>query len=380
MLTPVAGNEPTRVYPEAPSIAAAFGPSVEFVTGPDVAISSEIGLLLRTRLRAVAICLAVVTAVLLARSVIFWATYSHSFPGFVEITAILGYSSLFALLSNPIHLTLRQLRWVEWAIFGLSGISLIVAQHRFVASHVGDGQAIGLGLFVMSYVLLWYGLMAVYVLLIPSTWRRSAVMIVIIAAVPVLLICVERAQYDRMREVFDPAALTLLTVLMVSGAGATLFGIHTIGSLRREALEARRFGQYRLRSRLGAGGMGEVYLAEHMLLKRPCAIKLIHTNRAADAMAIARFEQEVRTAAELTHVNTIDIFDYGCTADGTLYYVMEFLPGLTLAQLVDQYGPQPAVRVSYLLRQVCGALREAHWRGLVHRVRRPVLPAQSPRA
>jgi serine/threonine-protein kinase len=371
MPTPVVGNEPTRVYSEPAPAAPALGPSVEFVTGPDLAISSEIGLLLRRRLRAVAICLAVVTTILLARSVAFWILSAHSFPGLVEVTAILGYGALFALLASPVYLSLRQLRFVEWAIFGLSGASLVVAQQRFVDSHVGEGQAIGLGLFVMSYVLLWYGLLAVYVLLIPSTWRRSAAMVAILAATPVLLICVERAQYDRMREVFDPAALALVTVLMVSGAGATLFGIHTIGSLRRAALEARRFGQYRLKNRLGAGGMGEVYLAEHVLLKRPCAIKLIHANRATDAVAIARFEQEVRTAAELTHVNTIDIFDYGCTADGTLYYVMEFLPGPTLAQLVEQYGPQPAARVICLLRQVCGALREAHLRGLVHRDIKP---------
>jgi len=74
--------------------------------------------------------------------------------------------------------------------------------------------------------------------------------------------------------------------------------------------------------------MGEVYLAEHQLLKRPCALKLIKPEAAGDALALARFEREVKSAAQLAHPNTIAIFDYGHTADGTFYYVMEFLQGL----------------------------------------------------
>jgi serine/threonine-protein kinase len=141
--------------------------------------------------------------------------------------------------------------------------------------------------------------------------------------------------------------------------------------LRREVAAARQLGLYRLRRHLGSGGMGEVYLAEHQLLKRPCALKLIRPGHLADPRMFERFEREVRLTATLSHPNTIEIFDYGRTEDGTYYYVMEYLPGLNLAELVQQYGPLPPGRAVYLLRQVCGALREAHAAGLIHRDIKP---------
>ena len=85
--------------------------------------------------------------------------------------------------------------------------------------------------------------------------------------------------------------------------------------------------------------MGEVYMAEHQLLKRPCALKLIKPDVNSNPIAVARFEREVRSAAMLSHPNTIEIFDYGHTDDGTFYYVMEYLPGLSLSDLVRQFGP-----------------------------------------
>jgi serine/threonine-protein kinase len=117
--------------------------------------------------------------------------------------------------------------------------------------------------------------------------------------------------------------------------------------------------------------MGEVYLAEHQLLKRPCALKLIKAEAGADPIALGRFEREVQSAARLRHPNTIDIYDYGHTDDGTFYYVMEYLEGMSLADLVRRAGPLPAGRVIYLFRQVCAGLAEAHELGLVHRDLKP---------
>jgi serine/threonine protein kinase len=166
------------------------------------------------------------------------------------------------------------------------------------------------------------------------------------------------------------AALQHVLVLAIAAAAAVL-GTHLINTLRREVYEARQIGQYSLIERLGTGGMGEVYLAQHRMLKRPCALKLIQRDRAGDPHVLARFEREVQMTARLSHWNTVEIYDYGRTDDGTFYYVMEYLPGLSLETLVGRHGPLPAERVVYLVRQVCQALREAHAIGLIHRDIKP---------
>ncbi len=130
-------------------------------------------------------------------------------------------------------------------------------------------------------------------------------------------------------------------------------------------------GQYVLKEKLGGGGMGEVFLAEHRLLKRPCAIKLIRGDLTHDAAHFARFEREVRATAQLRHPNTVGIYDFGSLEDGSFYYVMEYLPGLSLQQLVERHGPLPPARAVHLLRQLCGALAEAHGIGLIHRDVKP---------
>ena len=159
------------------------------------------------------------------------------------------------------------------------------------------------------------------------------------------------------RGVTPVALFSFDAMLLVILAVGSTYGAHMISHLRRQVVEARQLGQYRLRARLGSGGMGEVYLAEHQLLKRPCALKLIRPGHVADREALERFEREVRLTATLSHPNTVEIYDYGRTEDGTYYYVMEYLPGLSLAELVERYGPLPPERAVYLLRQVCMALR-----------------------
>jgi serine/threonine-protein kinase len=143
-----------------------------------------------------------------------------------------------------------------------------------------------------------------------------------------------------------------------------------IYGLRAEVREARRLGQYVIERKIGEGGMGEVYLARHGMMRRPSALKLMRTDRAGEGNLV-RFEREVQLTARLTHPNTITIFDYGRTDDGVFYYAMELLDGANLQRIVEVGGPQPEGRVVRILTMACGALAEAHAIGLIHRDIKP---------
>jgi serine/threonine-protein kinase len=210
-----------------------------------------------------------------------------------------------------------------------------------------------------------------YATLIPSGWRRCALVVSITALIPLTISAAAGLATLPVFSTFLLHYLLPMGIFLAIAVAIAAFGTHRIEMLRQEAAEARKFGQYQLKQRLGAGGMGEVYLAEHVLLKQPCAIKLIRPDRAGDTAILRRFEREVQATARLKHWNTVQIFDYGHAADGTFYYVMEFLPGLTLEQLVKQGGPLAPGRAVHLLLQICMALREAHALCLIHRDIKP---------
>jgi eukaryotic-like serine/threonine-protein kinase len=159
--------------------------------------------------------------------------------------------------------------------------------------------------------------------------------------------------------------------------GLSLVPAHVVRALGRAVGEAREMGNYRLGELLGRGGMGEVYAASHRLLARPAAVKVILPamlgvrDEAGRLMIAERFRREAEAAALLRSPHTIELYDFGFADDGSLFYAMELLEGVTLQQLVDRHGAQPAGRVIHLLGQACLSLAEAHQRGLVHRDVKP---------
>jgi hypothetical protein len=162
---------------------------------------------------------------------------------------------------------------------------------------------------------------------------------------------------------------------LMMGVAVVISGVVT--RLGQQVTKARELGSYRLGARIGSGGMGEVYLAQHRMLARPAAIKLIRPEALAgdDAgtpgLAATRFRREAEAAARLKSPHTVQLYDFGVTEQGRLYLVMELLDGITLEQLVKAEGPLPAPRVVRILRQVCESLEEAHDAGLVHRDIKP---------
>jgi serine/threonine-protein kinase len=160
-------------------------------------------------------------------------------------------------------------------------------------------------------------------------------------------------------------------------AGLATFAAHVVYWLTRDLSKARELGSYRLVEKIGTGGMGEVWRAEHQLLARPAAVKLIRqetkegSSAADSATALKRFEREAQATAALASPHTIEVYDFGIAADGTFYYVMELLDGLDLRTLVERFGPLPAARTVHILKQAAHSLWDAHLGGLVHRDVKP---------
>ncbi len=179
-----------------------------------------------------------------------------------------------------------------------------------------------------------------------STWRPESL---------------RRTRWTRLR-LFLPTAIAAVIALV---------GARVVHQLSVDAGKAQEMGSYRLVSLIGRGGMGEVWRAEHRMLARQAAIKLIRADGAGGRESLARFEREAQATATLRSPHTVQLYDFGLTEDGSFYSVMELLDGFPLDDLVDQWGPVPPARAVHILLGVCGSLREAHALGLVHRDIKP---------
>jgi serine/threonine-protein kinase len=341
-------------------------PRQDPVSGSGPHLTKETQALLRLRLRAAAFILLIGFGVFLIRHIagaLMGEAISPLLLTFhVLVVLVLGVCA--APLCRKCTVSIKKLRISELVIFGLPAAFFLTLQHRGALEDAGRG-------ITPPAMPFWVLLICTYGMFIPNTWQRAAVVTGTMALAPLLLVCSMAMVYPQVAGVMTVLGVVQHALVLVITAAAAVLGTHLINTLRREVYEAKQIGQYSLIELLGTGGMGDVYLAEHRMLKRPCAIKLIHPERGGDPQVLARFEREVRMTARLSHWNTVEIFDYGRTDDGTFYYVMEYLPGLSLEALLERHGPLPPERVVYLMRQVCQALREAHAIGLIHRDIKP---------
>jgi serine/threonine-protein kinase len=300
------------------------------------------------------------------------AELSLGFVGFAE--TLIG---ALVLWRRP-GMSLWSLRMWELLFFGIH--SAIGGAFRFQdlarvdeAVQIAPTVTVGFrGLYSLGTFMV---LILAYGVLIPNTRRRTLLVVAAMATVPLAVLPAAVAVNPILQQGhFLP--LTLQWALtMTFPVAIAIFTAARTAALQQRAFEAERraeqIGQYVLKCKLGEGGMGEVWLAEHALLKRPCAVKFIRPDLAAHPATAARFTREVQAVTGLTHLNTVRVYDYGRAEYSSFYYVMEYLDGPTLEGLVRRGGPLPPGRVVYLLRQLCGALAEAHAAGLVHRDLKP---------
>ncbi len=377
---------PTRRRASSSSVSAVLtlpstargGRTATFALGSGPQISTETEELLRGRLQVGCWVIFVGLLLFVVRD-LWWGTDDAFFVDRVVLLMFYGVSG--ALLRSNVRLTLRQLRLFEAAIVWLVSAWFAYDRYYYTGVAIDDGDATGV-LWAMAFsVMVYFAFLSAYGFLAPNTWRRALRMTMFIAATPFLVLLALALTHPGADSLLLRAAttaqLTSMALVLVVGVMITTWGSDRIHTLRVEAFEAKRLGQYRLTEQIGAGGMGEVWKAEHRLLVRPAAIKLIkpemvdaHDTALAQDL-LSSFAREAQATASLRSTHTVELYDFGVTGERALYYVMELLDGLDCETLVKDFGPLHPARVANLLEQACDSLADAHHHGLVHRDIKP---------
>ena len=246
----------------------------------------------------------------------------------------------------------------------LFALSLLLGLYRHLG--VGDAQALSRQVSPVALPILAFGA------LIPATPKRALIAYIGSAAMdPLALVLLDPYAGGLVAK----ADLAFTTPLV---AAFTAFGISRVAHRLSEGIvKAREVGSYRLTERLGVGGMAEVWRAEHRMLARPAAVKLIrpavlNEHGPVDTQRLLRlFLREARATASLSSPHTISVYDFGITREGAFFYVMELLDGIDLQSLVTRFGAQPSERATHFLAQACLSLSEAHAKDFVHRDVKP---------
>ncbi|MEK6236997.1 MAG: serine/threonine protein kinase [Planctomycetales bacterium] len=351
-------QEPTLIMSDA---------KIRLVTGRDQpTLEDETRQLLHYRLKMLSLIIAAVHT-----PIFLWTTAMgepHVAERAIVWLLVLGWA---ALLWSRVSLSFRQLACVEAGILGTVLVHLMTMTSLAMWRFAEENELASIPVVHVTVLGVCSMLILAYGMFMPHNWRHFIVLALPIALVGYAQMWILESLNENIAAAMDanrfqvPVPLTFGAVLWAT------IGAYTLQNTRRESFKSRQFHHYVLGERFGEGGMGEIYRAEHRMLKRPSAIKVIHPDRVNDEAALARFEREVKAAARLTHANTVEIYDYGRADDGSFYYVMELLPGKNLWEVVEDHGPLPAERAIHFLRQICDALAEAHSMGLIHRDVKP---------
>lgn len=280
-----------------------------------------------------------------------------------------GMAAMWVLLGPARRPSLARLRTAEWAMLAAWSVFFVIIIAGDLNLLVDELAKVPIDL-AMAHSSMWGLALVACGVLFPSTPRAGTLR----NGALVLCTFIPDAIVFGGLDALPPNTAVYVgtkTVMALFYAAIATYGGYRIEALRRDAQAARQLGQYVLTTPLGSGGMGEVFRAEHRLLRRPCAVKLIRPDQVDNEATLQRFEREAQATAGLTHPSTVQVYDYGIAEDGTFYYVMELLPGVTLEELVRVEGVQSPARTVHILQQLCGALQEAHERGLVHRDIKP---------
>lgn len=285
--------------------------------------------------------------------------------------AILVYAICILVLRRKRDLSIGQIRLIEWVIVGNVGVLAIVVDVRLMLASAAAGDEATLISANHWHYFVWTLIIFVYSVFMPNRWQRAACILLPLAAIPTIITTLVAWYEPEVANLMNEDKLGEPIVTPFAAACVAIYAAHTIHGARVSAFQARKLAQYRLKRLIGEGGMGQVFEAEHLMLKRDCAIKLIRPEFCENDKALARFEREVRATAKLTHPHTIDVYDYGQTKDNVFFFAMELLPGKSLRALVDEFGPVSPERAIHFLIEASEALGEAHVEGMIHRDVKP---------
>lgn len=211
--------------------------------------------------------------------------------------------------------------------------------------------------------------------LIPSHWRRSLRVYGRIGLAFPLVMAVGAAVSPAHRAAWiTPESLIVFSsnyVFVIASCFLGMVSGHLAWSAQEQLYRARRVGRYRLQAPIGKGGMGDVWLAWDLSLRRNVALKILRSSTVPSPDTVKRFEREAQAAGQLRSQHVVQVFDFGASDDGLYYIAMEYLPGMNLADLVHRFGPMPEARAISVILQACRALEEAHAAGIIHRDLKP---------